>query len=67
VAHAEGLLPMGLAEGCRLLRDVRRDEAIAEADVERPPGRLSDALRAEQLERFSPTPSTGRRPTPTAR
>jgi predicted homoserine dehydrogenase-like protein len=67
VAQAEGLLPMGLAEGCRLLRDVRRDAAIAEADVERPPGRLSDALRAEQLERFSPTPSTGPRPTPTAR
>jgi predicted homoserine dehydrogenase-like protein len=59
---------MGLAEGCRLLRDVRRDEPIAEADVERPPGRLADALRAEQLERFSaPTPSTAPGPTPTAR
>jgi predicted homoserine dehydrogenase-like protein len=68
VAHGGGLLPMGLAEGCRVLRDIPRDEAITEADVERPPGRLADALHAEQVERFSaPTPSTGPRPTPTGR
>jgi predicted homoserine dehydrogenase-like protein len=67
VAHAEGLLPIGLAEGCRVTRAILRDEAISEADVERPAGRLSDALREEQLARFSaPTPSTGPRRTPTA-
>jgi predicted homoserine dehydrogenase-like protein len=45
---AEGLLPLGLAEGCRLLRAVRRDEVLAVDDVERPAGRLADKLRAEQ-------------------
>jgi predicted homoserine dehydrogenase-like protein len=67
VAAAEDLLPMGLAEGCRVTRDIPRDAAIAYADVELPPGRLADALRAEQAERFSPpTPSTAPGPTPTA-
>lgn len=48
VARAEGLLPMGLAEGCRLLRDLPRDAVLTRADVEIPPGRLVDRLRAEQ-------------------
>lgn len=49
---AEALLPMGLAEGCRLRHDVPADHPIAYADVELPPGRLADKLRAEQLEHF---------------
>ena len=48
VAAREGLLPMGLSEGARLRRSVRRDEPIARADVELPEGRLADRLRAEQ-------------------
>jgi predicted homoserine dehydrogenase-like protein len=48
------LLPMGLTEGCRLVRDVREDEPVTYDDVEVPEGRLSDALRAEQEERFAP-------------
>jgi predicted homoserine dehydrogenase-like protein len=48
VTGAEGLLPMGLAEGCRLLRDADRDEVLTYQDVERPEGRLIDRLRAEQ-------------------
>lgn len=48
VALGEGLLPIGLAEGCRLTRAVRRDEVLTLADVERPVGRLVDGLRAEQ-------------------
>jgi len=48
VVAADGLLPVGLAEGARLRRDVRRDEAISRADVELPAGRLADELRAEQ-------------------
>jgi predicted homoserine dehydrogenase-like protein len=52
VAAAEGLLPMGLAEGCRLLRGVGKDEVIRYADVDVPPGRLCDRLRAEQEARF---------------
>jgi predicted homoserine dehydrogenase-like protein len=45
----DGLLPMGVAEGCRLVRDVPRDAVLTYADVEVPPGRLIDELRAEQV------------------
>ena len=48
VCRAESLLPMGLSEGCRLKRNVQRDQAITYADVELPDGRLCDNLRAEQ-------------------
>ena len=48
VAHAERLLPVGLAEGAVLTRDIRQDDVISYADVEMPTGRVSDALRAEQ-------------------
>jgi predicted homoserine dehydrogenase-like protein len=41
-------LPMGLAEGCRLLRDVGKDALLTYDDVELPEGRLVDALRTEQ-------------------
>lgn len=52
VAHGERLLPLGVAEGCRLLRDIPKDGVIGYADVELPQGRLVDRLRAEQDERF---------------
>jgi predicted homoserine dehydrogenase-like protein len=52
VVHAERLLPIGLAEGCRLRRDIARDQIIGYDDVELPSGRLCDALRAEQDELF---------------
>jgi predicted homoserine dehydrogenase-like protein len=52
VTRSERLLPMGLAEGCRLVRDVGRDEVLTYADVELPDGRLADTLRAEQDSRF---------------
>jgi predicted homoserine dehydrogenase-like protein len=48
VARAEGLLPIGLAEGCRLTRAIPRDQAICYANVEIPQGSLSHRLRAEQ-------------------
>jgi predicted homoserine dehydrogenase-like protein len=48
VTAAEGLLPMGVAEGCRLLRDVRRDEVLRYDDVELPADRLVDRLRDQQ-------------------
>jgi predicted homoserine dehydrogenase-like protein len=44
----EGLLPLGLAEGCLLSRDVIKDEAISRLDVVIPAGRLCDRLDAEQ-------------------
>jgi len=52
VATAEQLLPMGLAEGCRLRRDVGRDAVLTYDDVEIPDGRLIDELRREQAARF---------------
>ncbi len=47
--RADRLLPMGLAEGCRVCRDVPKDQALTYDDVELPAERLSDRLRAEQL------------------
>jgi predicted homoserine dehydrogenase-like protein len=49
---AEDLLPMGVAEGCRLLHDLPKDTAISYADVALPEGRLCDRLRAEQARHF---------------
>jgi predicted homoserine dehydrogenase-like protein len=54
IARAQGLLPMGLAEGCRLRRDLPCDAVLTRADVELPAGRLVDALHAEQDAAFPP-------------
>lgn len=54
VALTERLLPMGLTEGCRLLRRVGRDEVLTYDDVALPAGRLADELWCEQIERFAP-------------
>ena len=51
-AQREDLLPMGLSEGCRLKRDVPKDQAISNGDVFLPEGRLCDKLRAEQNQHF---------------
>lgn len=48
IVHAELLLPIGLAEGCRLRRNVTQDHVLSYKDVELPPGRLCDQLRLEQ-------------------
>lgn len=55
--HAERLLPIGLAEGCRLRRNVRRDQVLHYDDLELPPGRLCDLLREEQDMRFFGKPA----------
>lgn len=54
-ARDENLLPMGLAEGCTLVRDVPRDAVLTFADVELPEGRLVDRLWREQEETFGGT------------
>jgi len=51
-ASARNLLPMGISEGCRLLRDVPKDDALSYSDAERPPGRIIDILRIEQTAQF---------------
>jgi predicted homoserine dehydrogenase-like protein len=48
VTRAENLLPIGVAEGCRIARDVLKDAVLTYGDVTLPEGRLSDRLRAEQ-------------------
>lgn len=53
VTQAQNLLPMGLAEGCRLKRDVPKDQVLTYDDVELPEGRLCDRLRAEQNAYFA--------------
>ncbi|HET9252636.1 MAG TPA: NAD(P)-dependent oxidoreductase [Candidatus Eisenbacteria bacterium] len=55
VSEAGDLLPMGLSEGCRVMRRVPKDQALSFADVELPPGRLSDQLREEQTKHFAKT------------
>jgi predicted homoserine dehydrogenase-like protein len=51
-AKTSRMLPMGLSEGCRLLRDVPCDALITYDDVEVPAGRLIDELRESMLRRF---------------
>jgi len=46
---AERYLPEGLVEGCRLKRDIPKDQALRYADVELPAGRLADSLRANNM------------------
>jgi predicted homoserine dehydrogenase-like protein len=47
-ARMEKLLPLGVAEGCVLKRNIARDEVLTYEDVIVPKGRLIDKLRAEQ-------------------
>ena len=54
---AERLLPMGVAAGCRLLRDVAQDAVLTYDDVELPPGRLVDELRDRQARHFGEQPA----------
>lgn len=52
VTYSQNLLPMGLAEGCRLKRGIPKDQVLTYADVELPADRLVDKLRFEQNSRF---------------
>jgi predicted homoserine dehydrogenase-like protein len=47
-----GHLPIGVAVGAKLKRDIPKDAVLAYADVELPEGRLVDRLRAEQAALF---------------
>lgn len=52
ICRDDNLLPLGLSEGCRLKRDVKKDEVLTYSDVDLPDGRLSDRLRADQERHF---------------
>lgn len=49
---AGNLLPIGLAEGCVLKKEVSKDQVLTYDDVIIPANRLCDKLRAEQIEYF---------------
>ena len=55
ITAEQQLLPMGLAEGCVLTRDIPRDQVITYADVILPKDRFCDKLRQEQNEYFRVT------------
>jgi predicted homoserine dehydrogenase-like protein len=48
----ENLLPIGLAEGCKVKRDISKDSVLTYDDVDIPEGRLCDKLRKEQTDYF---------------
>jgi predicted homoserine dehydrogenase-like protein len=52
VVKAKNLLPIGLAEGCRLVKDIPKDQALTYHDIDVPEGRLCDKLRKEQNDYF---------------
>ena len=45
-------LPEGLVEGCKLKRNIAKDAVLTYEDVELPPDRLADQLRAQQYRHF---------------
>jgi len=53
IVRDEKLLPIGLAENCRLKRDIPKDQILTCGDVEFPLGRLCDKLRKEQNTYFA--------------
>ncbi|MEH2405262.1 NAD(P)H-dependent oxidoreductase [Nostoc sp.] len=53
IVQQQNLLPIGLAEGCRLKRDITKDQVLTYEDVELPEGRLCDQLRTEQNAYFA--------------
>ncbi len=52
ITNAQQLLPMGLAEGCKLKTDIPKDKTLTYDDVILPKGRLCDQLRSEQIDLF---------------
>lgn len=53
IVQEQNLLPIGLAEGCRLTRDISKDQVLTYNDVELPEGRVCDKLRSEQNAYFA--------------
>jgi predicted homoserine dehydrogenase-like protein len=49
---AHDYLPMSLSVGCKLKRDIAKDQPLSYGDVVLPAGRVCDQLRAEQTAHF---------------
>lgn len=54
------LLPIGVAEGCVLKRDIPKDQVLTYDDVVLPEGRLVDQLRVEQAQYFAASDKASR-------
>lgn len=52
VTRSQRLLPIGVAQGCRVTTGLAKDAVLTYDDVELPPGRLIDRLRQEQAAAF---------------
>jgi predicted homoserine dehydrogenase-like protein len=52
MSSEQNLLPIGVSEGCKLVRDVGKDGFITYEDVELPGNRLCDKLRVMQNDLF---------------
>jgi predicted homoserine dehydrogenase-like protein len=59
VTARDRLLPVGVAIGSRVIREVATDAVLTYDDVELPPGRLVDTLRREQDEHFAQPAAEG--------
>ncbi len=55
ITSDQQLLPMGLAEGCILKKDIPKDQVLTYADVILPKDRFCDKLRQEQNDYFKIT------------
>ena len=62
ICASDDLLPIGVAEGCMLVRNVAKGAVLTYADVELPAGRLIDRLREEQARMFGLERPMGRAP-----
>jgi len=52
VATSSNALPMGIAEGCRVIKDVAKDTVVTYNDIELPEGQLAVSLRKDQDQFF---------------
>lgn len=52
IARKENLLPIGLSEGCKLVRDIAKDTPLTYSDVKLPESSIAFKLWKEQLELF---------------
>jgi len=53
VVAERNLLPIGIAEGCRLKKAISKDQVITLDDVELPKDNKAVQLRQQQNDRFS--------------
>ncbi len=52
VSKEQNLLPLGIAEGCKLKKDIQKDQMLTYQDIMLPKERLIDKLRRQQYDYF---------------